>query len=313
MRVIIWTCQLEPYVRHNLRDNRATPNGKLDTGSYHRAWDALELCFNLRGYGWNWSEIRFQKETRPTSRLGFAITTLFCLILGLIIFDIVHISIESMDPDFALPTGGSIYDMSLPPIPRYLRSSIICSLGGLLFGNAIELCYLFSAFIGVTVLQQHPAQWPPLFENPLLSDTLTVFWSRRWHQLFRQCFVCFGFKPMSFVAGPAGGVLGAFFVSGLLHDIGLWGMGRGTEPSSMYTFFLMMGVGIVLERAWKYMTGYRVGGIFGWVWTFVWLIGWWHLLFDLYCRKGLLAIRFFAEEYRPSALVTRFARHILKL
>ena len=311
MRVIIWTCQLQPYVRHSPGvNNKATPNGPG-----RRAWDALELCFNLRGYGWNWSDgLRFPKETRPTtSRLGFTITTLFYLIIELIIFDFLHISVQSMDPNFELPTGGSIYDMSLPPIPRYIRSSIICLLAGQVFWISIEVYYLIGTLIGVVVLQQHPTQWPPLFENPLLSDSLSEYWSRRWHQLFRQCFVCLGFKPMSFIAGRAGGVLGAFLVSGLLHDFGLWGMGRGTEPSTMYTHFLMMGVGVVLENAWKYATGCRVGGMVGRVWTVVWLIGWSHLLLDLYCRKGLVASKFFADEYRPSVHAIHFARRILEL
>lgn len=309
MRVIIWTCQLQPYVRHSPGDNGATPNG-----SGRRAWDALDLCFNLRGYGWNWSDgLRFPKETRPATRLGFTITTLFYLIIGLIIFDILHISVQGMDPNFELPTGGSIYDMSLPPIPRYIRSSIICLFAGQIFWISIEVYYLLGTLIGVVVLQQHPTQWPPLFDNPLLSDSLSEYWSRRWHQLFRQCFVCLGFKPASLVAGRAGGVLGAFLVSGLLHDFGLWGMGRGTEPSTMYTHFLMMGVGVVLENAWKYATGYRVGGMVGRVWAVVWLIGWSHLLLDLYCRKGLVASKFFADEYRPSVHIIRFARRILEL
>jgi len=118
---------------------------------------------------------------------------------------------------------------------------------------------------------------------------------------------------MSFVAGRAGGVFGAFFISGILHDFGLWGMGGGTEPSSMYTFFLMMGVGVVVENAWKYMTGYKVGGIFGRVWATAWLVGWSHLLIDVYCRKGVVASKFFPDGYRPSLVLLHFVRRFLKL
>jgi hypothetical protein len=316
MRVIIWTCQLEHYVRwsHKPQNGEVTPNGKMHAEFGHRAWDALELCFNLRGCGWNWSDgLHIPKETRPTSRFGFAITTALYFIIGITIFDIVHISVQSFDPNLSLPTGGSIYDMSLPPIPRYLRSSVICSLGGLVFWTAIEVAYLFSTLIGVVALQQRPSQWPPLFENPLLSSSLSEYWSKRWHQLFRQCFVSLGFKPMSFAAGRAGGVLGAFFVSGILHDFGLWGMGEGAEPSSMYTFFLMMGVGVVVENAWKSMTGYKVGGIFGRAWATVWLVGWSHLLIDVYCRKGVVASKFFPDGYRPSLVLLHFVRRFLKL
>jgi len=39
-------------------------------------------------------------------------------------------------------------------------------------------------------------------------------------------------------------VLGAFLVSGIMHDFSVWGAGIGTELSSVTFFFLMMGVGM---------------------------------------------------------------------
>ena len=42
-------------------------------------------------------------------------------------------------------------------------------------------------------------------------------------------------------------ILDFFFLSGVLHTLGLWGMGRGGEFIKVTGFFMMMAVGILLE------------------------------------------------------------------
>lgn len=110
---------------------------------------------------------------------------------------------------------------------------------------------------------------------------------------------------MRYIMGRTGAVMGAFFVSAMLHYLALWGMGKGTEFWTLGTFFMMMGVGVILEGMWKELTGYRVGGILGKVWAAIWLVSWGQLLIDAYCRKGVVASVFFPEEYRPSLILWR--------
>lgn len=105
--------------------------------------------------------------------------------------------------------------------------------------------------------------------------------------------------------------MGAFMISGVLHYLGLWGMGQGTEFWTVGTFFIMMGVGVVLEGVWKKLTGHKVEGILGKVWATFWLVSWGQLLIDAYCRKGVIASVFFPEEYRPSRLLLRLLRRVL--
>jgi len=93
--------------------------------------------------------------------------------------------------------------------------------------------------------------------------------------------------------------MGAFAVSGVLHDLGMWGLGRGTEFSTVGGFFLFMGVGAALERGFKQVTGRRVGGIWGWAWTMVWTIGWGTLMLDAWARRGMIAADFFPDGLRP--------------
>ncbi len=93
--------------------------------------------------------------------------------------------------------------------------------------------------------------------------------------------------------------MGAFAVSGVLHDLGMWGLGRGTEFRTAGGFFLLMGIGAALEYEFKVVTGRRVGGIWGWVWTMAWTTAWGTLVIDAWARRGMIAADFFPYGIRP--------------
>jgi hypothetical protein len=59
--------------------------------------------------------------------------------------------------------------------------------------------------------------------------------------------------------------VGAFAVSAVFHDVGMWGLRDGTEFPTAGGFFLFIGVGTMLEYGFKEVTGRRVGGLCGWV------------------------------------------------
>ncbi|QRW07290.1 membrane bound O-acyl transferase family protein [Ceratobasidium sp. AG-Ba] len=116
-------------------------------------------------------------------------------------------------------------------------------------------------------------EWPPLFDGPLEAISVRDFWSHRWHALFRRTFLINGGVPGLAVGGYLGGlinsifplarenasmrrtgmrfggVIGVFFVSGVMHDLGAWGVGKGTEFRSITGYFLLQGVAVVLEEA----------------------------------------------------------------
>lgn len=97
--------------------------------------------------------------------------------------------------------------------------------------------------------------------------------------------------------------MGAFFWSGLLHDWGMWGMGHGTEFSHVGGFFLMMGVGCIMEALFKMATGVKVDGWVGWVWTMSWMVGWGIPMLDAWARRGLVASKFVPEEFMIGHLI----------
>ncbi|KAG8696865.1 hypothetical protein FRC09_008216, partial [Ceratobasidium sp. 395] len=120
-------------------------------------------------------------------------------------------------------------------------------------------------------------EWPPLFDHPSRATCLRDFWTNRWQGSTRRYFAFAGGRPGSVVGGYAGQavgkfvgplsthdkwegklrsvgsrmgyVLGTFFVSGLIHDFGTWGMGQGMDLRRVTGYFVIQGVGVILESA----------------------------------------------------------------
>lgn len=300
-RACMWTFRLEPLRKLNPEQpNHGKPN-KCQLMS-----DAFDLICNLRGIGWSWSHgLRIPQETRDlASTPSFLFTTLVWFLRDIIASDFCHYIVQSFSPNtFGSPKGGTIFDLSLPPLSRYVYSTLITFFSGLTVYLSIDGVYHFATLIGIIVFQQSPTQWPPISEQPWRATSLNQFWARRWHQSFRSVFIGIGGKPLTYIAGRAGGVVGAFLVSGLLHDIGCWGMGRGTDFKSISGFFIMNAIGVIFEHLYKSITGKRVEGFTGWIWTFAWIVGWGSMLIDAWMSRGLAGSVFYPSSWRPSFLV----------
>jgi hypothetical protein len=271
-------------------------------------WDACDLCINLRGHGWNWARSwYFPPETRPTSSTNaFLASTLASAIKQLLLFDLALCTVRSFSPaTFGSPTaiGGTIFDPSLSPYHRYAQSSFITFIGGIALCAVIQMAYDTWTVLCIFVFRQSPLRWPPLFDSPWFSTSLADCWGKRWHQLFRGSFISIGARPLTSLIGRAGGIMGAFFWSAILHDFGMWGIGRGTEFYSVGGFFLAMGFGCILEVLFKKATGMRVGGWAGWLWTMCWTIAWANPMMDAWARRGLVGSKFIPEEYMPSQIL----------
>jgi Membrane bound O-acyl transferase family len=311
MRVIIGSFERKPFRRVTVTTSQLQVELELDVDSQARtppstiqiAFDAFELSLNLRGCGWNWSAgVKIPPETRPTSSTGaFNILTFTSLILHLVVFDVFHYSIQWFAPlTIGSANGGSIFDPSMPYAQRYLRSSAITFLSGLTIYCAIQVGYHMCTLLGVLVFRQHISQWPPIFKDPWFATSLNELWAERWHQLFRHNFISLGGKPMAWLMGRTGGILGSFFMSGLFHHFGLWGMGNGSDFPRVVGFFMMMGIGTIMEHTFKMFTGHRVGGFFGWMWMFIWGLGWAHILVEAWATRGLIGSAFIPDPLRPS-------------
>lgn len=298
-RTIIWTLARQPYKRDNVS---ATESTSIPMA----CWNVWDLLLNVRGIGWNWSQgipirrLSLQLQSRPRFLL-FAITR-FAFFWAM--FDI---SMEALRAQFSAPSlrdMHTIFDHSLPPIPRYIRTlqTVYLVLWVTYFG--VEGVYQLYSAIFVVLFWQSPSQWPPLFDKPWSSTSLSDLWGRRWHQMLRYSAVSLGGAPLACFFGRPGYVLGTFLYSGAAHCIPYLAYKRGVNPVFECGFFVMNAVGILLERAWSKVKGRRVGGVYGWMWTFLWVIIWAVPMVDQWAKTGRFGMGAALGHFRPMSLLS---------
>ncbi|EGN98974.1 hypothetical protein SERLA73DRAFT_73550 [Serpula lacrymans var. lacrymans S7.3] len=316
MRAMDWAFARQPcrrlitiQGRRNRREGETMHEGRSSFVSSHSRsilWDACDLATNIRYIGWDRARnLYVPRETRSTnSRGAFLFSTLVSAVLHAFLCDMFQYAVQIFSPDtFGSTIGGTIFDLSLPPFDRYFRSSLITFFFGWSVYAVAQLFHDVMTILCVLILQHHPRRWPPMFDAPWRSTSLIDLWSRRWHQTHRVSFIRLGMKPFSYIGGHATGVLGVFTLSGILHDLGLRAVGRGSDFWAVSGFFFMMGVGINLEVLWARLTGKKVTGYTGWLWTLVWVTCWGNFLVDAWLKRGAGGTVFFPEPYRPSRLV----------
>jgi len=163
------------------------------------------------------------------------------------------------------------------------------SLLGMKWANALLCRWIplyqlaLSKEIGLTDLEE---SYPFHFKKiPLTASSLTDFWSRHWHGLLKDFFIEAGSVPLtSLVLWASGsrkphpkllrlcGVMGAFTVSGIMHEVGMSTVGPFDWRLRTSIFFISQGVGVCLENVFKSLTGRPVGGPLGRLWTYFWLV-----------------------------------------
>ncbi|KIM57008.1 hypothetical protein SCLCIDRAFT_51832, partial [Scleroderma citrinum Foug A] len=314
-RSIAWAFVKEPFRRLPFQDKDSAPHGKrsnipVDVSESQgnnickALWDACDLVLNVRGIGWSWSCSRYARYGTPQSRAKFLLKT------------IAHIACDALAADVAVETARTILpattgpmtiiDTNLPFPQQLLHASILSAIYISVIYFMVDLYYRTVAFCCVAVLLHRPEQWPPLFDDPWRSTSLGDFWGKRWHQLLRDYVVSLGSQPLMacLTKLSALSVLAAFFVSGILHDISFRSMRKGGEPVQMI-FFVMQGVGVVLERAfserWVHARLRKSpwSRVAGRVWTFSWLLVWGIPFVESNTRADLFRIALFPESLKP--------------
>jgi len=262
--------------------------------------DAFDLLCNPRGIGWSWSH---QPFPNTSTRSTYIAVVLAKLVFKLVAFDASQYIVQYLRPTVDVPAGDTLFDPTLSFVPRCAWATLYTLCGGVVVFATVDVAYHISMLVGRVLLRQAAWQWPPLFDRPWTSTSIKDFWGFRWHQFFRHMFVIFGSRPGCALLGRPGALVGAFTVSAVMHDVGTWGVGRGTEFCTVGGFFLLMGVGAALEHGFKQVTGRRVGGLWGWAWTMGWTISWGTLMIDAWARRGMFAADFFPDGLRPGKLL----------
>lgn len=203
--------------------------------------DAFDLLFNFRRCGWNWSlNLKVPPETHPTSlTTAFTIATSRSFVLHLLMLDLDRYTLHWILPTLRSPQGASNSDATLPPFLRYSKSTLVALLNFSIMHGTIQTTYSLATLVGTLVFQQVPSLWPPAFDNPWLSSSVTKGWAKRWHQLFRDVCISLGGKPIFVLFGRGGSVLGTFLISAVLHHVALWGLCNGTDTLHIGAFFVI--------------------------------------------------------------------------
>lgn len=259
--------------------------------------DAFDLFFNLRGLGWSWSpKSSPRRSTTPESTIPSVVAT---LLLNITVYDTAHYLMQRTFPTIDNPTsGGTFFNPNLSFFPRIAMAAFAGICGGVWAYSLVETLYRIATLVGRVLFRQPASDWPPVSDCPWLSTSIIEFWSIHWHQLFRHVFITFGTRPGGALLGRPGAIMGAFAVSAALHHLGMWGLGNGPEFSTVGGFFLQMGIGANIEIVFEKVTGMRVRGFAGWLWTMSWTLLWGTLMLDGLARHGMLAT-FVPDRLRP--------------
>ena len=249
--------------------------------------DALDLVTNLRGHGWNWSlGMHTPHETRPTNRIAFAFCALHSAVVHAFVCGIFHRAILSFAGVGSISERSTIIDETLSFFVRYLRASIISVFTVIVSCTSLQMGYDLCTILAVLFLGQDPAQWPPAFDAPWRATSLHEYWGRRWQQWFRRTFLFLAGYPFSIFFGRVGIVFGAFLASAVMHDIVLVNLDSRIEFGWMLVGFGMMAPGLLAERAFRRLTGKKVDGALGRVWTMVWLLLLYNVMTEGFARAG---------------------------
>ncbi|KAL1742264.1 hypothetical protein HDZ31DRAFT_66131 [Schizophyllum fasciatum] len=267
-------------------DSEALPPPSVPSGpSWAPAWlhDAVELLITMRGLKYKFGHgVHIPRETRPLARGPFLRATARLFLAKFLIVDFLETCIK-LFPGVGSPFGGSMVYPELPTAQRVLVALAIHAMTGTAIVIGFEMVYYLITLIAVGLLDSDPIYWPPVLDGPHLAESMHQLWSTSWHQMLRNTFVTYGGVPGLVLGrtlgravggdkgakalGNALAVVGTFFASGLFHEVSMSAMGRGWDNAPII-FFAMQAPILFLERAWRAVTGKRVGGWPGRLWVY---------------------------------------------
>ncbi|KAH9972134.1 hypothetical protein BGW80DRAFT_1460056 [Lactifluus volemus] len=254
MSSIEWTFTKRPLRKYELQNDQATLIERpLSVSGV--LLDAFDLIGNQRGIGWSCSSNPFPREVAPSLASLWA-----KLLLKITLFDMSLHIIHRVCPASNNVGGGSLFDPSLGFLHRHALA-VLSAICGSVWAYTVTMA----------------ASLPPALAGYLASR----IWGFRWHQFYRQTVVVFGARPGGALLGKPGALVGAFTASAIIHYIVMWGLGHGMEFRSSGGYYLLMGLGAIMESAFKQTTGLRVQGWVGWLWTMLWTTLWVELVISV--------------------------------
>ncbi len=112
----------------------------------------------------------------------------------------------------------------------------------------------------------------PIFNQPLMSQSLTEFWGKRWNRAFSEMTSLAVYRPVRTAGGNSLAVVAAFVFSGVLHELAI-----SVPVQANYglptLYFVVHGIGIVIENRWAvFRSIIQPNPWLARLWTFAWII-----------------------------------------
>ncbi|KAJ1020067.1 hypothetical protein NDA16_004347 [Ustilago loliicola] len=266
----------------------------------------LDLLLNLRGIGWEYGikegapALPVPKVTLP-QRLSWIARHLAEVPLYYLLYDAIFVLIEDQRFNVHVHTryGGSIWDCrkgSFGAAGPYL----ICAAYASSFICVQAMVHAVLGAIHIGVFNDLPSRWdPPAVRVPWRSTSVHQLWSKRWHQYLRVTFMTLGFWPVRDTLKPIvgrkmaniAGIWGTFLASSFVHELGRVNLAPtpGFCITHVSLFFAIQPVAIFAEQGWEKVTGRKVRGVLGWLWTMTWMLSTSPQLLEMMNRDGMLA------------------------
>ena len=154
--------------------------------------DGLDLIFNLRGI-WSWSYKPFPSMSTRSTSIPVIIAK---LLFKLVVFHASQYLVQYLRPTVDVPAGDILFDPTLSSmVPCCAWASLYTLFEGVVVFVAMDVSYHASTLVGLILLRQSAWQWPPLFNRPWTSTSITDCWGFRWHQIFRHEFAALSPRP----------------------------------------------------------------------------------------------------------------------
>jgi hypothetical protein len=178
------------------------------------------------------------------------------------------------------------------PCPTLLTETVITiSVGTTVWQGLVGGYHMFA--VGALCMGWEVEAWEvDLMNQPWKSDSLLDIWGRRWHQLFRVSPLSLSMMPAiklmkkhqflliaNCILHPLGLAQNStatttmvFILSAIYHSLGELSMHPAPAVGPLSGFFLLSGVGCGLEVTFKRLTGRKVAGWQGRIWTWAFLL-----------------------------------------
>ncbi|GEM07122.1 hypothetical protein Rt10032_c02g1139 [Rhodotorula toruloides] len=217
----------------------------------------------------------------------------------------IYAILPSLDPKHAHTLGGCVTGLAMGTavFAALTLGYSCCTLVTFLITALVRLLPLPKGF---TLPRFDPREYPPLFNLQSPPDSVAKFWSVQWHAFFARPFRFLAFNPTQRLFRPlvgnqlgrALGVLATFALSSWIHEFGLATSTSTLPPHNPplpflirwggSAYFMIQGIGIVLEGMYRALTQRRVGGYGGVLWSSLFICFCGGMLYKSWMTQGLI-------------------------